>query len=45
VHEGDFGTMMALRGTEIVRVPLAEGTSELKVVRPELYDEVEVLFG
>jgi|SRR5674476_552457 len=45
VHEGDFGTMMALRGTEIVRVPLSEGTGELKVVRPDLYDEVEVLFG
>jgi 6-phosphofructokinase 1 len=45
VTDGDFGMMVALRGTEIVRVPLAEGTSELKVVRPELYDEVEVLFG
>jgi 6-phosphofructokinase 1 len=45
VTDGEFGTMVALRGTEIVRVPLAEGTSELKVVRPELYDEVEVLFG
>ncbi len=45
VHEGDFGTMMALRGTDIVRVPLAEGTRELKVVRPELYAEAEVLFG
>ena len=45
VHEGDFGTMMALRGTEIVRVPLSEGTGELKVVRPDLYEEVEVLFG
>lgn len=45
VHDGDFGTMMALRGTEIVRVPLAEGTSELKVVRPDLYEEAEVLFG
>ncbi len=45
VTDGAFGTMVALRGTEIVRVPLAEGTSELKVVRPELYDEVEVLFG
>ncbi len=45
VTDNDFGTMVALRGTEIVRVPLAEGTSELKVVRPELYDEVEVLFG
>jgi len=45
VHEGDFGTMMALRGTDIVRVPLSEGTGELKVVTPELYDEAEVLFG
>ncbi|MCW2825497.1 MAG: 6-phosphofructokinase, partial [Aeromicrobium sp.] len=45
VHEGDFGTMMALRGTEIARVPLSEGTEKLKTVRPDLYDEVEVLFG
>lgn len=45
VHEGAYGTMMALRGTDIVRVPLAEGTAELKVVRPELYAEAEVLFG
>jgi 6-phosphofructokinase 1 len=45
VTDEDFGVMVALRGTDIVRVPLAEGTSELKVVRPELYDEVEVLFG
>ncbi|MEO6471589.1 MAG: 6-phosphofructokinase [Aeromicrobium sp.] len=45
VNEGDFGTMMALRGTDIKRVPLAEGTRELKVVRPELYEEAEVLFG
>lgn len=45
VHEGDFGVMTALRGTEIVRVPLSEGTGELKVVRPELYEEAEVLFG
>ena len=34
VHDGDFGTMMALRGTDIVRVPLAEGTGELKLVQP-----------
>ncbi len=45
VHEGEVGTMVALRGTEIVRVPLAEGTGELKTVRPELYEEAEVLFG
>ena len=45
VHERDFGTMVALRGTDIVRVPLSEGTGELKTVRPELYEEAEVLFG
>ncbi len=45
VTDEEFGVMVALRGTDIVRVPLAEGTSELKVVRPELYEEVEVLFG
>src|ERR687897_1059882 len=32
VHEGDFGKMMALRGTDIVRVPLIDGTGELKTV-------------
>ena len=45
VSDGDFGIMVALQRTEIVRLPLSEGTKELKVVRPELYDEVEVLFG
>jgi 6-phosphofructokinase 1 len=45
VHDGDFGTMVALRGTDIVRVPLSEGTSELKLVSPEEYAEAEVFFG
>ena len=45
VQDGDFGTMMALRGTDIVRVPLSEGTGELKLVSPELYTEAEVFFG
>jgi ATP-dependent phosphofructokinase / diphosphate-dependent phosphofructokinase len=45
VHDGDFGTMMALRGTDIVRVPLIEGTGELKLVKPEQYAEAEVFFG
>jgi 6-phosphofructokinase 1 len=44
-HDGAFGQMVALRGTEIVRVPLSEATSELKTVRPELYAEAEVFFG
>jgi 6-phosphofructokinase 1 len=45
VAEGDFGTMMALRGTKIIRVPLIEGTGELKLVSPEEYAEAEVFFG
>ena len=45
VHGGDFGKMVALRGTDIVPVPLAEATRELKVVPPERYAEAEVFFG
>ncbi|MDT5029129.1 MAG: ATP-dependent phosphofructokinase / diphosphate-dependent phosphofructokinase, partial [Micromonosporaceae bacterium] len=45
VHEGDWGTMMALRGTDIVRVPLIDGTRELKTVPLERYTEAEVFFG
>ncbi|GAA2757123.1 6-phosphofructokinase [Actinopolymorpha rutila] len=45
VHDGDFGKMVALRGTDIVRAPLADATRELKVVTPELYAEAGVLFG
>src|SRR5262245_60065850 len=45
VHGGAFGTMVALRGTDIVRAPLAEGTRELKLVPPERYAEAEIFFG
>jgi ATP-dependent phosphofructokinase / diphosphate-dependent phosphofructokinase len=45
VHDGVFGVMVALRGAEIVRVPLADATRELKTVPPYRYDETEVLFG
>ncbi|MCW2854744.1 MAG: ATP-dependent 6-phosphofructokinase [Marmoricola sp.] len=45
VHDGDFGAMVALRGTDIVRVPLSEGTATLKLVSPEEYAEAEVFFG
>jgi ATP-dependent phosphofructokinase / diphosphate-dependent phosphofructokinase len=45
VAEKDFGTMVALRGTDIVRVPLLEGTGELKLVSPEEYAEAQVFFG
>ncbi|RLL66431.1 6-phosphofructokinase [Streptomyces sp. Z26] len=45
VRDGDWGTMVALRGTDIVRVPLAEATARLKTVPPELYEEAGVFFG
>jgi len=45
VADGDFGKMVALRGTSIIRVPLREGTDHLKLVSPEEYAEAEVFFG
>jgi phosphofructokinase-like protein len=45
VHEGDSGVMVALQGTDIVRVPLQEATKELKTVPLERYAESEVFFG
>lgn len=44
-HEGDWGTMVALHGTNIVRVPLVSATEKLKLVDPALYEEAEVFFG
>jgi 6-phosphofructokinase 1 len=43
--DGDFGKMVALRGTQIVRVDLAEALAEPKLVDPELYETAEVFFG
>ncbi|MBC7372493.1 MAG: 6-phosphofructokinase [Frankiales bacterium] len=45
VHEGDSGVMVALQGTDIVRVPLEQATRELKTVPVERYAEAEVFFG
>jgi ATP-dependent phosphofructokinase / diphosphate-dependent phosphofructokinase len=45
VADGAFGSMVALRGTQIIRIPLAEATRELKLVPPERYAEAEVFFG
>ena len=45
VADGDFGTMVALRGANIERVKLFEGTGELKLVSPAEYAEAEVFFG
>jgi ATP-dependent phosphofructokinase / diphosphate-dependent phosphofructokinase len=45
VADGAFGSMVALRGTDIVRVPISAATSELKLVPPERYAEAELFFG
>jgi ATP-dependent phosphofructokinase / diphosphate-dependent phosphofructokinase len=45
VHEVKFGYMAALQGDEIVEVPLAEATAELKTVPPEWYDVARAFFG
>jgi ATP-dependent phosphofructokinase / diphosphate-dependent phosphofructokinase len=45
VAAGEWGAMTALRGTDIVMVPLVEATRELKLVDPTLYAEAEVFFG
>jgi phosphofructokinase-like protein len=44
-HEGKTGTMVALRGTEIVIVPLAEAVGAPKLVGDDLYSVAEVFFG
>jgi len=45
VDDEAFGTMVALRGADIVRVPLAEAVSELKTVDTARYEQASVLFG
>ena len=44
-NDQDWGKMVALRGTDIVRVPFTEATSDLKLVQPSRYAEAEVFFG
>jgi 6-phosphofructokinase 1 len=45
VAGGRFGVMVALRGTEIVRVPLADALAEPRLLDPELYQTAELFFG
>jgi phosphofructokinase-like protein len=45
VKDGDFGKMVGLQGTAIVRVDLSAATDELKLVPVERYAEAEVFFG
>ncbi|MGI8661626.1 MAG: ATP-dependent 6-phosphofructokinase [Acidimicrobiales bacterium] len=45
VHDGAFGTMVALRAGEIARVPLDAATGSLKLISEDLYEVAEVFFG
>ena len=45
VHDGDFGAMVALQAGSIVRVPLAEATTELKPVSQDLLDVASTFFA
>jgi 6-phosphofructokinase 1 len=45
VNDGAFGIMVALRGTRIDRVPLADALREVKTVDPALVDVASVFFG
>ena len=42
---GNFGKMVALRGTEIELVPLDEALAEPKLLDPRLFETAEVFFG
>ncbi|MGZ4338455.1 MAG: 6-phosphofructokinase [Gaiellaceae bacterium] len=45
VQAGDYGTMAALRGDDVVAVSLVEATAELKTVPPEWYEMARAFFG
>jgi ATP-dependent phosphofructokinase / diphosphate-dependent phosphofructokinase len=45
VTDGDYGKMVALQGTEIVRVPLDVALAAPKLLDTSLYETAEVFFG
>jgi 6-phosphofructokinase 1 len=45
IARGEWGKMAALRGNEILSVPLVEATAKLKTVPPEFFAVAEVFFG
>jgi ATP-dependent phosphofructokinase / diphosphate-dependent phosphofructokinase len=44
-HNGNWGTMVAIHGTELVNVPLDDAVAELKTVPASRYDEALTLHG
>jgi phosphofructokinase-like protein len=45
VSDGEVGKMVALRGTEVLTVPLAEALAEPKLLDPAFYETAAVFFG
>jgi 6-phosphofructokinase 1 len=45
VHADRWGVMTALKGDDIVDVPLREAVAELKTVPPEFYEAAKTFFG
>jgi 6-phosphofructokinase 1 len=45
VTEGDFGRMVALRGTDIVRVPIEDALAKPKLLDDSFFAAAEVFFG
>jgi phosphofructokinase-like protein len=45
ITRGDTGKMVALRGTDVITVPLSEALAEPKLLDPELFETAEVFFG
>jgi 6-phosphofructokinase 1 len=45
VEARDFGIMVALRGTEIVRVPIEAGVAQLKTLDDRLYADARTFFA
>jgi ATP-dependent phosphofructokinase / diphosphate-dependent phosphofructokinase len=44
-NDGEFDVMVALRGTDVIRVPLEAGVAQLKTVDQRLFDTAAVFFG
>ncbi|WP_129656477.1 6-phosphofructokinase [Rothia halotolerans] len=45
IHDKEWGRMVALKGTDVVRVEFAEALNNLKSVPQARWDEAKVLFG
>ncbi len=45
IKQGSFGKMVALKGTEIIAIPIEDAVKKLKTVEAEYYDMARTFFG